>query len=94
MMNLCTNAFHAMEEGGGVLSVELRQVCLSEGEFVNNRQLEPGYYVRLVVRDTGKGIPDQDLARIFESYYTTKEQGKGSGLGLAVVQGIVHSYRG
>jgi signal transduction histidine kinase len=84
IMNLCTNAFQAMEERGGVLTV-----CLVDGP--------PGASPRAVVlefRDTGIGIPEAVQARIFEPYFTTKESGKGTGLGLSVVHGIVESMRG
>ena len=94
VMNLCTNAFHAMEEGGGVLSVALQQVRLTEADLVNDNQHEPGDYVRLIVRDTGKGISPENVDRIFEPYFTTKTQDKGTGLGLALVQGIVHRHNG
>jgi PAS domain S-box-containing protein len=94
VMNLCTNAFHAMEKNGGTLSIELHQVRLTEADLRNGQHHEPGDYVRLIVRDTGQGIAKENLDRIFEPYYTTKKQGRGTGLGLALVQGIVHSHNG
>lgn len=94
IMNLCTNAYHAMLETGGVLSVSLEQVIIGEPENAGPLNLEPGSYVRLVVSDTGTGISPAILERIFEPYFTTKEKGKGTGLGLAVVHGIVKSHRG
>ncbi len=90
-VNLCTNAFHAMEQEGGKLSVELRR------ETVHNRRQTfpgPGDYLRLSVTDTGHGIQQTHLARIFDPYFTTKHPGKGTGLGLSVVHGIVKSHGG
>jgi PAS domain S-box-containing protein len=94
IMNLCTNAYHAMLENGGVLSVSLEQRVIGEAENTGALNLEPGPYVRLVVSDTGTGISPAILERIFDPYFTTKEKGKGTGLGLAVVHGIVKSHHG
>ena len=94
IMNLCTNAYHAMLGTGGVLSVSLEQRVIEEAEDTGAFNLEPGPYVRLVVSDTGTGISPAILERIFDPYFTTKEKGKGTGLGLAVVHGIVKSHRG
>jgi CheY-like chemotaxis protein len=100
LMNLCTNASHAMEENGGVLEVGLRNVeCgmrVNTGEVDEKApaDLEPGRYLRLKVRDTGYGIEPQFIDKIFEPYFTTKEVGKGTGMGLALVHGIVKSYGG
>lgn len=100
LMNLCTNASNAMEENGGVLEVGLRNVeCrmhvntseVDEKALVN---LEPGRYLRLTVRDTGYGIEPQFMDKIFDPYFTTKEVGKGTGMGLALVHSIVQSYSG
>ena len=93
LVNLCTNAAHAMEEGG-VIRLELQEATLSAAENPFDRSLAPGEYVKLVVSDTGHGIPRNDLERIFDPYFTTKDVGKGSGLGLSVVLGMVHSYGG
>ena len=94
LMNLCTNAAHAMEKNGGGLGVSLCKLDI-DGETSSARQeIEPGPYVRLRVSDTGHGMPPEILERIFDPYYTTKEIGKGTGLGLAVVHGIVKSYGG
>ncbi len=96
VMNLCTNAVHAMEEHGGVLKITLDNVDI--GPYANerrkNRELEPGVYLRLRVSDTGMGIPKDHLDRVFDPFFTSKEQGKGTGMGLAVVHGIVKSYNG
>jgi CheY-like chemotaxis protein len=89
IMNLCANAFHAMEEGGGVLTVTLQDVRADD-----DTELVSGPYVMLSVSDTGFGMEKAVVARIFEPYFTTKEVGKGTGLGLAVVHGIVESHSG
>ncbi len=94
VMNLCTNAYHAMQPGGGRLGVGLEEVAISAADADENLDLSPGRYVRLTVSDTGGGIPPADLERIFEPYFTTKEQGKGTGLGLAVVHGIARRSGG
>lgn len=84
LMNLCTNAEHAMRQIGGVLEVSVTRVEINEGVP----------YVRLIVRDTGDGIPPDVLEHIFEPFFTTKEVGEGTGMGLAIVHGIVASYGG
>ncbi len=93
LMNLCTNAAHAMEQKGGVLEVSLSRMDM-EGASAASAGIGSGPYVRLRVSDTGHGMPQEILRRIFEPYFTTKEPGKGTGLGLAVVHGIVKSYGG
>ena len=94
MMNLVTNASHAMSEEGGLLDVTLEKMILQEETPCFDFILSPGPHIRLKVRDTGKGIPPKILARIFDPYYTTKEVGKGTGMGLSVVHGIVKSHGG
>jgi len=94
IMNLCTNAHHAMREHGGVLEVSLASVHVDENQASNHPELKAGPYVRLTVNDTGQGMDEQILARIFDPYFTTKEKGVGTGLGLAVVHGIVTKYGG
>ncbi len=94
VVNLCTNAFHAMEAEGGLLTVVMKNVELDEGELAGEGDLLPGQYVLLSVRDTGPGMTPEILSRIFDPYFTTKGVGKGSGMGLAVVHGIVKSYGG
>jgi len=89
VMNLCTNAAHALGEKGGALEVVLDNVELTERLSAFGIEIKPGPYVRLVVHDTGPGIPPAIIERIFEPYFTTKEKGQGTGLGLAVVHGIV-----
>jgi PAS domain S-box-containing protein len=92
-MNLCTNALHAMERGG-VLSVVLERVELGERRTLSRGTLSPGAYVRLVVSDTGTGIPPAVLERMFDPFFTTKGVGEGTGLGLSLVHGIVAELGG
>ncbi|MDL1981894.1 MAG: ATP-binding protein [Deltaproteobacteria bacterium] len=94
LMNLCTNAAHAMGDTGGVLNVGLSDVDLDIDAAANFPGLKPGPYVRLTVSDTGHGIDGSILERIFDPFFTTKDKGKGTGMGLAVVHGIVKSYSG
>ena len=90
MVNLCTNAAHAMRERGGVLDVQCRTLLLPEPLA----RAHPGRYLELTVRDTGHGMDADTLDRVFDPFFTTKPQGEGSGLGLAVVHGIVQSHDG
>ena len=92
-MNLCTNALHAMEHGG-VLGVVLERAELSEQRALSRGILSPGAYVRLVVSDTGTGIPPAVLERMFDPFFTTKGVGEGTGLGLSLVHGIVAELGG
>ncbi|MDJ0784552.1 MAG: response regulator [Desulfosarcinaceae bacterium] len=92
IMNLCTNAYHAMEEKGGRLSVSLTMV--RHTDRVPKLDLPPGDYLELSVADTGAGIPDAVVDCIFDPYFSTKSKDKGTGLGLAVVHGIVRSHGG
>ncbi|MBF0528548.1 MAG: PAS domain S-box protein [Deltaproteobacteria bacterium] len=94
VMNLCTNAAHAMEEKGGILSVNLEKVTVAPDFLGGNSELSAGNYVKLSVSDTGSGIKPEIMDRIFDPYFTTKGPGKGTGLGLAVIHGIVHSLKG
>ncbi len=93
IMNLITNASHAMEDKGGKLTVNLKKIDFSM-EIIPTTALVPGPYICLEIADTGKGMDPHTMKRIFEPYFTTKEKGKGTGLGLAVVHGIVKNYRG
>ena len=92
-MNLIVNGYHAVEQTGGTVSVRLKEVTLTEA-MLGDLSLEPGGYVVLSVTDTGTGIDPAILEKIFEPYFTTKKHGKGTGLGLAVVYGIVKDHRG
>ncbi len=94
MINLGTNAAHAMQEKGGVLEVSLSNMNLYQSAVEKTHGLSPGNYVRLSVRDTGHGIDPKNQGRIFDPYFTTKGFGEGSGMGLAVVHGIVKSCKG
>jgi PAS domain S-box-containing protein len=94
VMNLCTNAAHAMQPNGGLLEVILENVELTVADCENQPSLIPGPYCRLIVRDTGEGIEPENLERIFEPYFTTKNQTGGTGLGLSVVHGIVNDFGG
>jgi PAS domain S-box-containing protein len=94
LMNLCTNAIHAMENGVGTLEVRMMDFVIgarARGEFPD---LEPGRYLRISIKDSGVGMPPQTLERIFEPFFTTKDGGKGTGMGLSVVHGIITSLRG
>ncbi|MGD9157746.1 MAG: PAS domain S-box protein [Desulfobacteraceae bacterium] len=94
MMNLCTNSAHAMGEEGGILEVSLYDVSFEENVTVSHPEMAPGEYIVLSVRDTGHGMAPEVRERIFEPYFTTKDKGVGTGMGLAVVHGIVKSYGG
>ncbi|HSH70413.1 MAG TPA: ATP-binding protein, partial [Deferrisomatales bacterium] len=95
VMNLCTNAAHALEAvGGGLLEVELESVLLAPEEIRRDLRLQAGPHVSLTVRDTGGGIPETIRGRIFEPFFTTKEVGEGSGMGLAMVHGVVSDLGG
>jgi PAS domain S-box-containing protein len=92
-MNLIVNAYHAVEESGGTISVRLNEITF-ENNDVSYDTLRPGRYAKFLVSDTGCGIAPSILDKIFDPYFTTKEEGKGTGLGLSVVYGIVREYDG
>ncbi|MCI5114449.1 MAG: response regulator [Candidatus Electrothrix sp. AW1] len=98
VMNLCINGYYAMrEKNSGVLEVSLQQVTLTQEDIQHAmplQRLQCGEHLQLTVRDTGKGIPEELLEKIFDSYFTTKAQGEGTGLGLAVVQSIIFDFGG
>jgi signal transduction histidine kinase/ActR/RegA family two-component response regulator len=94
VMNLCTNAYHAMREKGGQLKVALEESRFASGDRVSSLDWNPGPYVKLTVSDTGHGMDDDVQQRIFDPYFTTKPPGEGTGMGLAVVHGIVKSFGG
>jgi PAS domain S-box-containing protein len=92
IVNLATNAKHAMTDATGVLTVCVDSVNFDEN--TKEKEMAPGDYVRITVSDTGAGIADTHLDKIFEPYFTTKKIGEGTGLGLSVVHGIVKSHKG
>ncbi|HVN71854.1 MAG TPA: response regulator [Desulfomonilia bacterium] len=92
IINLCMNAAQVMETSGGRLSVSLDEVQLDDEALSLN--LAKGPYLKLVVGDTGPGMPPEIMEHIFEPYFTTKKLGDGSGMGLAVVHGIVKRHGG
>lgn len=94
IMNLCTNAYHAMQISGGQLGVTLEEVFIDASQAPAGLTLESGQYLRLAISDTGSGINPAIIDRIFEPYFTTKDKSKGTGLGLAVVHGIVKGHGG
>ncbi|MFQ5549073.1 MAG: ATP-binding protein [Woeseia sp.] len=94
IMNLCSNAFQAMTEKGGQLTIDVCDVTIDEDSNDISLGLEPDNYVRISVGDSGKGIDPAIRERIFEPFFTTREVGEGTGLGLPVVRGIVISHGG
>jgi signal transduction histidine kinase len=94
IINLCTNAAHSMENEGGILEVTLKNIEIDEDTTSQHPELDYGSYVNLRVSDTGDGISPDVIDRIFDPYFTTKDVGKGTGMGLAVVHGIVKSHHG
>jgi signal transduction histidine kinase/ActR/RegA family two-component response regulator len=94
IMNLATNAYHAMMGNGGELRVKLDKVKVGTRPINGTAKSEKGTYVRLTMSDTGHGMDKRTMERIFEPFFTKKEVGTGSGLGLSVVHGIVNNYNG
>ncbi|MCA1946331.1 MAG: response regulator, partial [Desulfovibrio sp.] len=94
IMNLCTNAGHAMRERGGTLTLSLGHVSLTPQQARGVVELPPGDYLDLGVRDTGHGIPPDILEQIYDPFFTTKAPGEGTGMGLSVVHGIVKNHGG
>jgi PAS domain S-box-containing protein len=94
VVNLCTNAAHAMRQNGGRLTITCEPIAVVDARAFGNPELRPGRYARLVIADTGHGMDEETVRHIFEPFYTTKGPGEGTGLGLAVVHGIVQEHRG
>jgi CheY-like chemotaxis protein len=94
VLNLCTNAYQAMQEDGGLLKVSLDQIQFNPDDLSDHLDLDTGDHLKFTVTDTGLGMNEQTMQRIFDPYFTTKEEGKGTGLGLAVVYGIVGAHKG
>lgn len=94
IMNLCTNAFHAMPPQGGIITVTLEEVHMASEEPPRDQNPDVANYAKLTVRDTGSGMPAEIRERIFEPYFTTKTTGDGTGMGLAVIHGIIKAYDG
>ena len=94
LMNLCTNAEYAMRDTGGILEVSADNIEVKDACAAFHPDLQPGVHVRVTVRDTGVGIPASVMERIFDPFFTTKGVGEGTGMGLAIVHGIVTSHDG
>jgi PAS domain S-box-containing protein len=94
LMNLCTNAAHAMREKGGTLDIRVFKTSLQEGNRMPLPNMKAGEYVVLKVSDTGSGMTPETLNQVFDPFFTTKQPGEGTGLGLSVVHGIVKSHDG
>ncbi len=94
IVDLCTNAFHAMGEGKGVLTVKLSRLELTAKDLIREKGISAGPFVMLQVGDTGHGMDQATAARIFEPYFTTKDVGKGTGMGLSLVHGIAKGCGG
>jgi len=94
IMNLCTNAGHAMQENGGLLEISLADVDLDADFAKHHPGLNPGKFVRLSVSDTGHGMSPEVIERIFDPFFSTKNKGEGTGMGLSVVHGIIKSHGG
>ncbi len=93
IINLCTNSVHAMNSDG-VLKVSVQQEQIMEYECNSLFEINPGLYVSIIVEDTGIGIPKENIDRIFDPYFTTKDIGHGSGMGLSIIYGIIKGYKG
>lgn len=92
IMNLCTNSYHAMKETGGTLEIELQETTMNFAEIAPT--MPGGKYLRLRIIDMGHGMSEETMEHIFDPYFTTKPQEQGTGLGLAVVMGIIQEFKG
>ena len=94
ILNLCTNAYQSMGKKGGILTVRLSEIEISEPDSLPDLNQLPGIYLKLEVKDTGCGMDKKTLGKAFDPYFTTKKEGKGTGFGLALVQAIVEEHNG
>ncbi len=94
IMNLCTNAIHAMKESGGVLEMRIMEITVDARLRTEGTSLPSGKYIRISISDTGIGMSAQTMKRMFEPFFTTKKEGEGTGMGLAVVSNILNSMHG
>ena len=94
IMNLCTNAGHAMEKEGGIMEIGLDEILISTDDTQPHNELKPGRYLKFTVTDNGCGIENSILEQIFDPYFTTKELNKGTGLGLSIAHGIAKNHGG
>ena len=93
-MNLCTNAWHAMQDTGGTLTIILKQVTVDSKLAKYHPNLKVGEYACLSINDTGIGMSEKALEHIFEPFFTTKKSGHGLGLGLTISDRIVRDFGG
>jgi PAS domain S-box-containing protein len=94
ILNLCSNAEHALRPTGGTLTIALDTITIEEGSSQFPPSLVPGRYAQITVTDSGPGIPDHILPKIFDPFFTTKPVGEGTGMGLSVVHGLVKNLHG
>lgn len=94
VMHLCTNAAQSLDNQSGTIEVSLRQAETGKAEQLRYHDLEPGCHVVLTIKDTGRGMTQETLERIFDPFFTTREVGQGSGMGLAVLHGIIVAHDG
>jgi len=94
LMNLCTNAFHSMQEKGGLLEIQITNENIDSEEATLSDDLKPGYFVKLAIKDTGHGMDSKTMEKIYDPFFTTKARGEGTGMGLSVVHGIIKDHEG
>jgi len=94
LINLCTNAGYAMRDNGGVLTIDLKEKIINDSAATSHIDLYPGSYMMLSITDSGIGVDKNIIEKIFDPFFTTKPKGEGTGMGLAVVHGIVKSHGG
>jgi len=94
IMNLAVNSYHAMKEKGGTLEIKLTTKYFEKDQIKAYKNLKEGNYVMLTIKDAGHGMSHQTKSRIFEPFFTNKEVGEGTGLGLSVVHGIIKNHNG